>query len=548
MRGMDFAAFIPITRGLSMDRRSFAKGVLASAALSATPAFAAEKVFRVAMTAADIPLTTGQASQGSEGVRFMGVTAYDALINWDLSRADRPAVLRPALATDWAVDPAQTTRWVFHLRDDVTFHDGSRFDANAVTWNFDKLLRSSEPQFDSAQAAQAATWSNVLASYRALDAHTVEIVTKQPDANLPFEIANLFMSSPARWREMGGDWTKVGLHPSGTGPWAVDKVVPRERVEFVRNAAYWDKARIPKCDRMVILPIPDAVTRVSALLNGQIDWAEAPPPDTIAQLKAAGMQVITNAYPHIWPYLYSTLPDSPFRDVRVRQAMNFAIDREGLCALLGQTAVPAKGIVPPGHPWFGKPSIDIGYDPDRARTLLTEAGYSAKNPCKVTFLISTAGSGQMQPLPMNEAIKENLEDVGFAVTLNAMDWESLRARRRAGAAAPENKGAHALNNSLGAADPSALIQDCYSQMVPPKGLDWGFFKDAVTDDLCARAQVEFDPAKQTELLAQLHARAVDLSMWCFVVHDLNPRALSPKLKGFVQAQSWFQDLTPVDIV
>jgi hypothetical protein len=72
-----------------MDRGSFAKGVLASAALSATPAFAAEKVFRVAMTAADIPLTTGQASQGSEGVRFMGVTAYDALINWDLSRADR---------------------------------------------------------------------------------------------------------------------------------------------------------------------------------------------------------------------------------------------------------------------------------------------------------------------------------------------------------------------------------------------------------------------------------------------------------------------------
>ncbi len=531
---------------MPMDRRTFTKGVLASA-LAAAPAYAAEKVLRVAMTSADIPLTTGQASQGSEGVRFMGMTAYDGLVNWDLSHADRPARLRPALANSWQVDAADKTKWTFRLRDDVKFHDGSAFDANAVVWNFDKLITSTAPQFDSAQAAQAATWSGVLASYRVIDPVTVEIVTKQPDANLPYELVNILMSSPARWEAMGRDWTKVAMQPSGTGPWAVDKVVPRERVEFVRNAAYWDKQRVPKCDRMVILPMPDAVTRVAALLNGQIDWVEAPPPDTIPQLKQAGMQIVTNTYPHIWPYLYSTLPDSPFRDVRVRLAMNYAIDRDGLCTLLGGTAIPAKGMVPPGHPWFGKPTIDVRYDPDQARKLLAEAGYGPGKPCQVTFLISTAGSGQMQPLPMNEAIKENLEDVGFAVKLDAMDWESLRARRRAGAMAPENKGAHALNNSLGASDPTSIIQSTWSEMAPPRGLDWGFFKDATADDLAARASVEFDPAKQEALLAELHARAVDLSMWAWVVHDLNPRALSPRLKGFVQAQSWFQDLTPVDI-
>ncbi len=154
----------------------------------------------------------------------------------------------------------------------------------------------------------------------------------------------------------------------------------------------------------------------------------------------------------------------------------------------------------------------------------------------------------MQPLPMNEAIKESLEDVGFAVTLQAMDWEALRARRRAGAMAPENKGAHALNNSLGAADPTAIIQDSWSKMVPPAGVDWGWFKDDQADALAAAASVEFDPEKQTAILAKLHARIVDQAIWAFVVHDLNPRALSPKLKGFVQAQSWLQDLTPVDIV
>ncbi len=533
----------------SVGRRGFNTGLVAAGlAASAAPARAAQKILRVAMTAGDIPLTTGQASQGSEGIRFMGITAYDALVNWDLSRSDVPATIRPGLAESWAVDPAVKTRWTFRLRQGVTFHDGSAFSADAVVWNLDKLMNRDSPQYDQGQATQAATWTAVIGGYKAIDPSTVMIETKIPDANLPFEMSSIFMSSPKRWEDMGKDWSKVAEHPSGTGPWMVTKVVPRERVEFARNANYWDPKRVPKCDGLVILPIPDAVTRISALLTGQVDWVEAPAPDTIPQLKQAGMQIVLNKYPHIWPYLYSCLPDSPFRDVRVRQAMNLAIDRDGLCSLLGGTALPAKGIVPPGHPWFGTPTFDVRYDPDAAKALLKDAGYGPGKPCAVTFLISTAGSGQMQPLPMNEAIKESLEDVGFAVTLQAMDWEALRARRRAGAMAPENKGAHALNNSLGAADPTAIIQDSWSKMVPPAGVDWGWFKDDQADALAAAASVEFDPEKQTAILAKLHARIVDQAIWAFVVHDLNPRALSPKLKGFVQAQSWLQDLTPVDIV
>src|ERR1700722_7109725 len=99
------------------------------------------KIPRVAMTAADIPLTTGQAGQGGEGVRFMGVTAYDALIAWDLSRADVAATLRPGLALNWSVDVNRELAWTFRPRDGVTFHDGSRFTADAVVWNLDKLMR-----------------------------------------------------------------------------------------------------------------------------------------------------------------------------------------------------------------------------------------------------------------------------------------------------------------------------------------------------------------------------------------------------------------------
>jgi ABC-type transport system substrate-binding protein len=177
---------------------------------------------------------------------------------------------------------------------------------------------------------------------------------------------------------------------------------------------------------------------------------------------------------------------------------------------------------------------------------MKEAGYSPEHPLHVKFAISTAGSGQMQPLPMNEFVQENLKAVGFDVELEVMEWEALRARRRAGSDAPENKGVDGINNSFGYWDPDiGLIGTSWSKMRPPAGYNWGGFSDKQADELAAKAKVEFDPQKQDEILAKLHERIVDQAMWIWVVHDLNPRALAPNVKGFVQAQSWFQDLTPV---
>src|SRR5262249_39302101 len=144
------ASFVRSSCMVRVPRRYFNQSLIASAAAASlpAPAFAAEKVLRVAMTAADVPLTTGQPSQGGEGVRFMGVTAYDALINWDLSRSDVAATLRPALAVSWSADPEQRTVWTFKLRDGVKFHDGSLFNAESVIWNLDKLMKRDSPQYD----------------------------------------------------------------------------------------------------------------------------------------------------------------------------------------------------------------------------------------------------------------------------------------------------------------------------------------------------------------------------------------------------------------
>ncbi|RYG80122.1 MAG: ABC transporter substrate-binding protein, partial [Alphaproteobacteria bacterium] len=150
---------------------------LALAAASAGAAWAAGTL-RIGMTASDIPLTTGQTDQGGEGQRVMGYTLYNALIEWDLSSADKAATLIPSLATSWDIDPTDQTKWTFKLRDGVKFHDGSRFDANAVVWNLDKLLKSDAPQFDKRQSAQGKSRIPAVASYKVIDPLTVEIVTK----------------------------------------------------------------------------------------------------------------------------------------------------------------------------------------------------------------------------------------------------------------------------------------------------------------------------------------------------------------------------------
>src|SRR5471030_2171934 len=138
---------------------------LATASMAALPQTAgAETVLRIGMTAADIPRTLGQPDQGFEGNRFTGLTMYDALTMWDLSSADKPSVMIPGLATEWKVDDADKKKWTFKLRPGVKFHDGSSFNADAVVWNVEKVLKQDAPHFDPSQVGVTASRMPTLAS------------------------------------------------------------------------------------------------------------------------------------------------------------------------------------------------------------------------------------------------------------------------------------------------------------------------------------------------------------------------------------------------
>lgn len=515
---------------------------LAAAALLAAGAARAESVVRVAMTAGDIPLTIGQPDQGAEGYRFVGYNLYDALVNWDMSQGDVPAAIRPGLATSWRIDPENNRRWLFELRQGVTFHDGCAFNADNVVWNYRRLTEQDHPYFNAAQYGIVRFRTNVIEGIEKVDDYTVAITTKKPDSLFYLQATAPLMISDCQLKALGGDYEKFATAPSGTGNYRFADMVPRERLELVPNPDYWDKDRLPQHDRLVLIPMPEATTRAAALMSGQVDFVEAPSPDTIPMLQSAGMNIVTAPYPHNWGYQLNFV-DGPFKDVRVRRAANHALNRADMVAFLGGYAEEGFGILPASDNHYGEPA-PYDHDPARARALLEEAGCL---PCEITLAISTSGSGQMQPLPMNELVQAQLEQVGFKVTLDVMDWNKLLEVNRGGR--EKFKDYDGINVSRNVQDPfSAMFRFALASQFAPNGGNWGHYANPEIEALIDEIYVTFDEEKRDALIRTVHEKMVEEAAMVIVTHDINPRALSPRLEGFVQAQNWYQDLSPIRVV
>jgi peptide/nickel transport system substrate-binding protein len=234
--------------------------------------------------------------------------------------------------------------------------------------------------------------------------------------------------------------------------------------------------------------------------------------------------------------------------VRVRQALNYCIDRDGLVTFLNGTAEPAVGWLKAGDPDFGAPQNRYGLDPKKGRALLAEAGYTEKNPLALKVMISTSGSGQMQPLPMNEFLQENLKQTcNVDVSFNVVEWQVLLNAGRAAPDSPSLQGANALNVSSPSSDVAVMARYFSSANVSPKGFNFPQWADARFDAALKDLAEATDPEAIAKATRTAHERLVDDPPWLYIVHDLNPRAMSPRVKNFVSPQSWFVDLTRISV-
>ncbi len=397
------------------------------------------------------------------------------------------------------------------------------------------------PQFYTQQFALSRAYLTNYDSIEKVDDHTVAITTKFVESLFPYDMAYVLMISRCRAEALHNNWDAYASQPSGTGPYSFASMTAHERMELVPNKEYWDKARVPKQDKLILLPMPEAATRTAALLSGQVNFIEAPAPDAIPVLKRAGMQIVTNTYPHNWPYILN-FTRGPFTDLRVRQAANYAINRDDVVDLVGGLATPEYAEVPPS-PAVLRPPRDLqvrqgqGARPAEGSRLPAVQGHAGDlhlrlRPDAVAAderAGEAATGGRRVP---GDAGRDGLERAAGRQPLRRAEIpERRRHERLARPARPGQRHHQAGRHRLLVARRQQL----------------GPFRHAEADGLVKQIFEEFDPAKRLALLTKLHEYESEQALMIFVVHDLNPRALSPKVHGFVQAQNWFQDLTPITV-
>ena len=209
-----------------MITRRFRLLALACAAslLSLSPASAQEKVLRIAMTASDIPTTTGMPNNGFEGMRFLGFPIFEGMILFDLTKTDQLATLRPGLAETWEQTHDDKKTWIFHLRKGVKFHDGTDFNADAVIWNLERIFNKDSPQFEPNATGIMRSRVPILASYKKIDDFTVALTTTTVASYFPWMVPYMLNTSPASFEKAGHDWAKVAELPAaGTGPFKITR-------------------------------------------------------------------------------------------------------------------------------------------------------------------------------------------------------------------------------------------------------------------------------------------------------------------------------------
>ena len=333
---------------------------------------------------------------------------YDPLVGFNAKMEPDP---RFGLATSWGVGPDNVT-WTFHLRRNVKFQDGTPFNANAVKVTLDSIN-------DPATGAYRRAVFLIIKEVRVVDPYTVQIITAQPFPDLPFLLMDqtALIVSPTALKKYGV--ADFGHHPVGTGPYRFVEWVPNDHLTFVANPDYWRGA--PKIPQIIYRQVPEDAARSAMLKTGEIDIALNVAPGDLNSLRADPNVVViqTDSLVHVTSEMRQSKP--PFSIKAVRQAMNYAIDKEGII----KNIMHGAGRVPdgPGLPgaWGYVAFTPYTYDPAKAKQLLAGAGYPNGFEGNL-FYVPGRWAGDEQVV---EAMQANWAAVGIKINLRTTDNPGL---------------------------------------------------------------------------------------------------------------------------
>ncbi len=330
--------------------------------------------------------------------------------------------IQPALAESWEISPDGLI-WTFKLRPNVTFHDGTPFDAAAAKWNLQRWI-----------GVAAHNWLPTSARVTSIDTpDAMTVVLTLKEAYYP-AVQDLSLMRPVRFLSPNAvDSTGTFVKPIGTGPWQIE-TLDENGALLVRNATYWGTK--PQLTHVRLEVIVDPQTRVAALQSGEIhviggEYLGSIPPESLPTLQAdTDLTVLTGA--GVTSFLLTTqYRQPPFDDRRVRQALNHAIDRAGIAqAIFGGLAEPATGLMATALPYVTRTESDLyTYDPAHAQSLLAEAGWTpgadgmlAKDGQPLAIDLVVDQSRLPQTAAIAEAVQAQLQAIGIALELRLYDY------------------------------------------------------------------------------------------------------------------------------
>lgn len=449
--------------------------------------------------------TTGLADATVERVILEGLVGLDPELH-----------VVPELATSWSIN-ADATEFTFTLRQGVSFQDGTAFNADAVKAYFDWALDKNNKS-----AARAQSLYSDVTSLDVLGPYQIRFTLASSNAAFMSNIAlyNGRILSPAAIEKYGAD---VGRHPVGTGPFTFVSWQEGQKITVEANDAYWGAK--PKVQRIEFLEVTNAATRVAMLQSGEADFIESLPAQLVDSVNASSdleAVISKSTYARIFPL---NTHFKPFSDVRVRQALNYAIDKKQLI----QVAVQGYGTVmdspiPQTVPGYVA-QTPYSYDPEKAKQLLAEAGY----PDGFSFTVLTFNSTEFKTA--GQVIQSMLAKVGVKAELNATERGALVAEIFKPLSETQLEG-----SLVGASTPNGdadrtLTQSFATASFPPAFNNWSFYSNPEVDKLIGEGRATGDLAQRDQLYAQAQAIIWKDAPWIFLYSPDNIAGQSKKLSG-----------------
>jgi ABC-type transport system substrate-binding protein len=456
-----------------------------------------------------------------------------ALLFENLTQFTADAELKPGLATRWETDPAGRV-YSFHLRPGATFHDGRPITAATVRAS---MLRALAPG-----PAGGRAWPlypiRGARDYAGGTSKTVDGIVAKDDSTIVFtleEPLNLFpklLAMPVAAVVPTPTPPDFDQHPVGSGPWRFVSWSHDDAILLARNDKYWGGP--PNADSLRIRIIPEPLTQAAEFEAGQLSVVEVPVGETRRWEQTHGPELQRRpALRDLYVAINTTR--GPLKDVRVRRALNQAIDvRTLLSTVLADRGIRAAGSLPPGMPGYDSTRTPYTYDPAQAKRLLAEAGYPNG------FAVKLWRTQRAELARLAQSLQQDLAQIGVRTEIVERDASSARAAVRNGEA-----DLFLTDWWADYPDPEDFNYPLFHSRNRGTGGNYAFLADSGLDAMIVRARSTPDQAEKEQLSRRIDARVFELAPWIFLWFPVDLWASQPDVKGWriplvVTGQRWTQ--------